>query len=73
MSNKYNKSVAQVILRWLIQRGIVIIPKSVHKGHIIENFNVWDFQLNEEDMTAITELDTKSSLFINHHNIEAVK
>src|SRR3954471_24981680 len=73
IGKKYNKSVAQVILRWLTQRGIVVIPKSVRKERIKENFNIFDFQLSEEDMNAIKELDTKESLFFDHRDPAMVK
>ena len=73
MSGKYNKTVAQVILRWLTQRGIVVIPKSVHKERIIENFNIFDFELSPEDMDAIVSLDTTKSLFFDHRDPEMVK
>ena len=63
IGDKYGKSVAQVILRWHVQRGIVVIPKSVHKNRIQENFNIWDFELTGEDMKAIAALDTKKSLY----------
>jgi 2,5-diketo-D-gluconate reductase A len=69
----YNKSVAQVVLRWLLQRGVVVIPKSVRKEKIEENFNVFDFELTTEDMEAIKTLDTKSSLFIDHREPATVK
>ena len=70
---KYNKSVAQVILRWLTQRGIVALSKSVRKERMIENISVFDFELSAEDMTAITTLDTKTSSFFDHRNPEMVK
>ncbi|MDD8019497.1 MAG: aldo/keto reductase, partial [Bacteroidota bacterium] len=70
---KYKKSVAQVILRWMTQRGIIVIPKSVHRERMIENFNIFDFELNSEDMTAVVSLDTKNSLFFDHRNPEMVK
>ncbi|MEF3355509.1 aldo/keto reductase [Paenibacillus sp. GYB006] len=73
IAEKYNKSVAQVILRWLTQRGVVAIPKSVHKERIIENFNIFDFKINQEDMDKITELDTKNSVFFSHTDPEFVK
>jgi len=70
---KYRKSVAQVILRWLTQRGIVVLSKSVRKERMIENISVLDFELSTEDMTAITTLDTKTSSFFDHRDPEIVK
>jgi 2,5-diketo-D-gluconate reductase A len=70
---KYNKSVAQVILRWLTQRGVVAIPKSVRKERIVENFNVFDVELSPEDMAAIVALDTKTSSFFDHRDPNIVK
>ena len=70
---KHNKSVAQVILRWLTQRGVVAIPKSVHKERIIENFRIFDFQLDATDLETIASLDTGKSLFLDHHDPEVAK
>jgi len=70
---KYNKSIAQVVLRWLTQRGVVVIPKSVRKERIIENFNIFDFELSAEDMEAIISLDTRNSLFFDHRDPEIIK
>jgi len=73
ISGKYQKTVAQVILRWLTQRGVVVIPKSVRKERIVENFDIFDFELSNEDMKAIVTLDTKKSLFFDHRDPEMVK
>ena len=69
----HNKSVAQVILRWLIQREVVVIPKSVRKERMVENFKIFDFELSQEDMDKIALLDTKQSLFFSHRDPEMVK
>jgi 2,5-diketo-D-gluconate reductase A len=73
IAGKYKKSVAQVILRWLTQRKVVVIPKSVHKERIAENFNIFDFEISAEDMDAIAALDTKKSLFFDHRDPAMVK
>ena len=70
---KYNKSVAQVILRWLTQRGIIAIPKSVRKERMKENFDVFTFELSETEMQTITTLDNKTSLFFDHRDPNMVK
>jgi 2,5-diketo-D-gluconate reductase A len=70
---KYGKSVAQVILRWHIQRGVVSIPKSVHKARIVENFNVWNFALSDEDMAAIATMDIGKSEIIDHFTADTAK
>lgn len=70
---KYGKSIAQVILRWHIQRGVVIIPKSVHKERIEENFNIWDFELSQEDMAKISEMDLGHSEIIDHFSPDTAK
>ncbi len=73
IGKKYSKSIAQMILRWLIQRGVVAIPKSVRKERIEENFNVFDFELSIEDMEAIKTLDTETSSFFSHRDPATVK
>jgi len=73
IATKHKKSVAQVILRWLLQRGIIVLSKSIRKERMIENISVFDFELSTEDMTAITTLDTKTSSFFDHRNPEMVK
>ncbi|MCL6524706.1 MAG: aldo/keto reductase [Thermoflavifilum sp.] len=73
IATKYHKSVAQVVLRWLIQRGIVVIPKSVRKGRIVENFNIFDFELSSTDLQAITALDTGASCFFDHRDPHIVR
>ena len=73
IGKKYNKTIAQVILRWLTQRGVVAIPKSVRKERMEENFNSLDFDLSAEDMEAIKTLDTNASLFFDHRDPKMVK
>jgi diketogulonate reductase-like aldo/keto reductase len=73
IAGKYGKSVAQVILRWLTQRGVVAIPKSVRKERIVENFRIFDFELSPEDMDAIVTLDTKQSAFFDHRDPKMVR
>jgi 2,5-diketo-D-gluconate reductase A len=70
---KHKKSVAQVILRWLVQRGIIALAKSTRKERIVENISVFDFELSAEDVAAITTLDTKTSSFFDHRNPDMVK
>jgi len=73
IGKKYNRSIAQVILRWLTQRGVIAIPKSVRKERMEENFNSLDFELSDEDMEAIKTLDTNASLFFDHRDPAMVK
>ncbi|MDH7808473.1 MULTISPECIES: aldo/keto reductase [unclassified Rhizobium] len=73
IGRKHGKSIAQVVLRWLIQRNIVTIPKSVRKERMAENFSVFDFALDQEDVAAIASLDQKSSSFFDHRDPAMVK
>jgi diketogulonate reductase-like aldo/keto reductase len=70
---KYGKTVAQVALRWLIQRGVIIIPKSTHIERMRENIDIFNFELSADDMTQIATLDTGKSLFFDHHDGEVTK
>src|SRR6476646_2077167 len=73
IGKKHNKSIAQVVLRWLIQRGVVAIPKSVRKERMEENFNIFDFELTVEEMESIKTLDTNASLFFDRRDPAMVK
>lgn len=73
IGKKYGKSVAQVALRWLLQRGVIIIPKSTHIERMQQNIDIFDFELSAEDMAEIAALDTATSLFFDHHDPEVVK
>lgn len=73
IGSKYGKSVAQVALRWLIQRGVIIIPKSTHVERMRQNLDIFDFTLSDEDMAAIAALDTGKSLFFDHHDAETTR
>ena len=73
IAEKYNKSIAQVILRWLTQRGVVAIPKSVRKERMAENFDIFDFELSADDIQTISTLDTNASLFFDHRDPNMVK
>lgn len=73
VSRKHGRSVAQIVLRWLVQRGIVAIPKSVRKERMAENFAIFDFELDAEDQAAIATLDQKASSFFDHRDPAMVK
>lgn len=73
LAKKYNKSVAQVVLRWLIQRGVIVIPKSVRRERMDENIDVFGFELSAEDMQQIKTLDKGTSLFFDHRDPAVVK
>lgn len=73
IADKYQKSIAQIILRWLLQRNIVCIPKSVRIERLKENFNVFDFKLSNEDMNLISTLDTKKSCFFSHYDPKIIE
>ena len=73
IGRKYGKSVAQVALRYLLQRGVVLIPKSAHKERMEQNMDIFNFSLTEEDMAIIRKLDTKQSLFFSHYAPQTVE
>ena len=73
IAEKHGKTVAQIILRWLTQRNIIVIPKSVRKDRMAENFDIFNFELTQEDMDAIKQLDTGTSLFFDHRDPAMVK
>ena len=73
IGEKYDKTAAQVALRWLLQSDVLIIPKTVHKSRMVENLNLFDFTLDADDMEAIALLDTGHSLFLDHHDGEVAK
>lgn len=73
IGQKYGKSAAQVALRWNVRRGVVVIPKSVHKERIEQNMNIWDFQLSDEDMAEIAKLDIGHSEIVDHSDPAFVK
>jgi len=73
IGHRYNKSVAQVILRWLTQRGVPVIPKSVRKERMVENFDIFDFTLTPNEQETIARLDTKKSLFFDHRDPNMVR
>lgn len=73
IASKHNKSVAQVVLRWLVQHEVVVIPKSVQKERIVENFNIFDFELSADDIEQISTLDTRESLFLSYRDPEIAK
>ena len=73
IASAHHKSVGQVMLRWNVQRGVVVIPKSVHKNRIEENINIWDFELSEEEMEKIATLDLGKSLIIDHDSLDLIR
>lgn len=70
---RYGKTVAQVALRWLLQRGVIIIPKSTHIDRMQQNIDIFDFELSPDDMAEIATLDTGKSLFFDHHDADATR
>ena len=73
IGEKYSKSAAQVVLRWNVQRGVVVIPKSVHRSRMEQNFDIWDFNLTDDEMKSISSLDLGHSEIVNHYDPAFVK
>lgn len=73
IGKKYGKSAAQVALRWNVQRGVVVIPKSTHKARMEQNFDIWDFELSDGDMAKIAELDAGKSRIVDHDDPSFIK
>jgi len=73
IGEKYGKSAAQVVLRWNVQRGVVVIPKSVHKERMEQNIDIWNFELSNEDMEIISKMDIGYSEIVNHSDPKFVK
>lgn len=73
IGEKYSKSAAQVVLRWNVQRGVVVIPKSVHRSRMEQNFDIWDFKLTDEEMKSISSFDIGHSEIVNHYDPAFVK
>lgn len=73
IAKKHGKTTGQVILRWNVQRGVIVLPKSVHKERIEENFNIWDFELDEQDMKEISALNRDKSAIVDHDSPEFIQ
>lgn len=73
IAKQYGKTVGQVVLRWNVQRGVIVIPKSTHKERMQENIDIFDFELSDKDMDKIKTLDESKGLFVNHEDPEFVK
>jgi len=73
IAEKHNKPTAQVVLHWLVQRDVVVIPKSVRTERIVENFDIFDFELSADDMKQISSFDTQESLFPSYHDLKFAK
>ena len=73
IAEKYGKTPAQIILRWNVQQGVIVIPKSVHKERMRENLNIWDFKLEEADMMRIAQLDKDCPSMLDTRKIREVK